>query len=245
MMRHEAVETTGHSRGIPETWFKSLVDANNTFPVGSPIVCQAMAPTLFRSLITKEVSLKNLLNSQLSDEQLDRLQGIGNQQHDAFKVGHRVKTSDLANRWGMDMGYFSELAYASLEWLNTEKYGTATNPHVPENLPSLEFKELLKDPEQKEKLGLVLRVLYKASGSLSSPESQKATERHKHLLLIDPEYRKVQCANVALAPAYVNMRQAAEEEAAAIEQKRGIRIPDSITDWFFTDTVEPRFQKFL
>ncbi|HVF69183.1 MAG TPA: hypothetical protein VNA13_01315, partial [Xanthomonadales bacterium] len=59
------------------------------------------------------------------------------------------------------------------------------------------------------------------------------------------EYRKVMCANVALVPVYTNMRQAAEEEVTIIEQKRGVRIPGAIVDWFEVPEVPKELQKFL
>jgi hypothetical protein len=235
-MGHEAVETIGKLNGIPETWFRSLADASTAFPVGSPVVAQTMAPVLFRSLVKAEISVSELFDSQPNDEQLHRLTVMGNQQHDKFGVSHRVKPSELSNRWEMDINYFSEIVWGSVEWLREGKaeLGNLTQ----------EFDKLLKNPEKKEKLGLVLRVLYKAADSTNSPESRIAAERHKFLLVNDIDYRKVQCANVALSPVYKNMRQAAEEEALKIEQRKGIKIPDTITEWFDNGDVPKGLQRF-
>ncbi|HVF69878.1 MAG TPA: hypothetical protein VNA13_04930, partial [Xanthomonadales bacterium] len=156
-MRNEVVENVGQPNGIPETWLRSLVDANSSFPVGFPVMAQAMAPVLFRSLITGEVSLMDLANLKPNKEQLHRLEGNGNRQHDEFNVSHRVSTNDLSRRWSNDIGYFTDLAIGTLDWLNEEKFEKTNNPHVLDDLTLLdkrskEFDELLKDPKQKEKL---------------------------------------------------------------------------------------------
>ncbi len=234
--------------GIPETWFRPLLQSNSDIPQGFGEMTLKVAPHFFRSLLIGEVTSFQAIGSNLSSEQTREMVVEGNKLHQKFGVKREVKYHDIDWTWGRTVTWLSEGALALLRWKN-EEVGTVPKqvllnnvvdrkPPEGRNFHNLdlatqfcdEFDLLKNDPAHQPKLESFVRIADAVQRVFDFNTSKRAIDRHIDLGLNDPDY--CICAGEALIPMEKRIANIAAREAALIDRQQGMKIPTDVVKWF-------------
>lgn len=199
--------------GVPETWFKSFVNAAERIPQGSIAREYLVAPHVFRSLHSEEVSWGQIQTLDLNQAQIDEFTNRANLLHAQNNIKHIVHPTSAVRDWNLTREAMVDLGMELNKWHQTEN---KLNPQIPFTT----------------RLGILIDLAETGVNAFDLPDSRAAISWHMFLTKTDASYRRQLGAQPALIDLYKNVGEMVTKRATTIHRETGECVPTGIINLF-------------
>lgn len=214
-------------------WFRAVVDANSFTPLAFDVIGIRVENAIIQPLSRREVTWRQVANSEFSIKQLKELETFVQRIHGSFGISFPLPEPSLRITWGGNVAGFCDFALRRLrKWAKEDSVNVGVYG-IPDWREQEEILyEFFNQETSRKKISYSASLYERAEQAINSGTSKKAAALYRRAVVNrEPSPKRL----LLLEDLAFEVRTATLDEAERIKAQDGIVVPDYILDYFNID----------